>query len=83
MRYLKYRVSVLSFPLAQQLSLNVAAAAGCLQYKGAVVRETTYETLCSIFAVRLLLRLRMIRGLPLLLLHVLMDRDNFIYHCSF
>lgn len=81
MRYLKYSVSVLSFPSAQQLSLNVAADAGCLHYKGAVVRETTCETLCSIFAVHLELRLRMIRGLPLLLVHALMDRDNFIYHC--
>jgi hypothetical protein len=81
MRYLKYRVSVLSFPSAQQLSLNVAAYAGCVHYKVAVVRETTYETLCSILTVRLELRLRMFRGLPLLLLHALMDRDNFIYHC--
>jgi hypothetical protein len=57
MRYLKYRVSVLSFPSAQQLSLNVAADAGFLHYKGVVVREMTYGTLCSIFAVCLELRL--------------------------
>jgi len=81
MRYLQYRVFVLSFPSAQQLSLNVAADAGYLHCKGAVVRETTCETLSSVFAVHLELRLRMIRGLPLLLLHDLMDRDNFIYHC--
>jgi hypothetical protein len=81
MRYLRYRVSVLSFPSAQQLSLNVAADAGSLHYKAAVVRETTNETLCDIYAVHLELRLRMIRSLPLLLLHALMDRDNFIYHC--
>jgi hypothetical protein len=47
MIYLKYRVSVLSFPSAQQLSLNVAADAGLLYCRGAVLRETTNQTLCS------------------------------------
>jgi hypothetical protein len=57
MRYLKYRVSVLSFPSPQQLSDT-----GFLYYKGAVLRETTNETCCSIFSVQLGLRLRTIRG---------------------
>lgn len=48
LRYLQYRVFVLSFPSAQQLSLNDAVDAGFLHYKSSVVRETTYETLRSV-----------------------------------
>jgi hypothetical protein len=45
--HLNYRMALLSFPSAQQLSLDILADAGFLHYEGAVLRETTNKTLCS------------------------------------
>ena len=45
MRYLQYSVFVLSFPSAQQLSLNAAADAGFLHYKGCGQGNNIWDTM--------------------------------------